>query len=122
MVQRSTYWLQLPQKYILPLPASSILLHWLVPPTLFIVRINVFGWDGEEQPDRDILACEYSPPAILIAVLVVVLSLIVLLFLLAGGPTHALGIPTCGTNSVAIAAACHYSDDCGLEASCKPLE
>lgn len=80
MGQRSTFWLQLRKKYILPLLASSILSHWLVSPTLFIVRINVFGWDGEEQPDRDILACEYSPLAILIVVLGVVLSLIVLLW------------------------------------------
>lgn len=52
-------------------------------------------------------------------ILVVFLSLIIIL--VAGWQKHAMGIPMCGTNRVAIAAACHYSDDCGLEASCKPL-
>ena len=117
--QRSTYWLQLPWKYSLPLLAISILLHWLVSRSLFIVRINVFGWAGKEQPDRDISACGYSPLAILIVVLIVVLSLIVML--VAGWQKLTPGIPVCGTNSVAIAAACHYSGNGDLEVPYKPL-
>lgn len=117
--QRSTYWLQLPWKYSLPLLAISILLHWLVSRSLFIVRINVFGWAGKEQPDRDISACGYSPLAILIVILIVVLSLIVML--VAGWQKLTPGIPVCGTNSVAIAAACHYTGNGDLEVSCKPL-
>jgi hypothetical protein len=117
--QRSTYWLQLPWKYSLPLLAISILLHWLVSRSLFIVRINVFGWAGKEQPDRDISACGYSPLAILIVILIIVLSLIVML--IAGWQKLTPGIPVCGTNSVAIAAACHYSGNGDVEVSCKPL-
>jgi hypothetical protein len=117
--QRSTYWLQLPWKYSLPLLSVSIFLHWLVSRSLFIVRINVFGWDGAEQPDRDITACGYSPLAILIVILIVVLSLIVML--VAGSQKLTPGIPMCGTNSVAIAAACHYSRDGDPEVTQKPL-
>lgn len=117
--QRSTYWLQLPWKYSLPLLAISILLHWLVSRSLFIVRINVFGWAGKEQPDRDISACGYSPLAILIVALIVVLSLIVMI--VAGWQKLTPGIPVCGTNSVAIAAACHYTGNGDLEVSRKPL-
>ncbi|OCL15057.1 hypothetical protein AOQ84DRAFT_351220 [Glonium stellatum] len=117
--QRSTYWLQLPWKYSLPLLAISILLHWLVSRSLFIVRINVFGWDSNEQPDRDITACGYSPLAILIVIVILILSLFVVL--VAGWQKLTPGIPVCGTNSVAISAACHYSYDGDSEVSCKPL-
>ena len=105
--QRSTYWLQLPWKFSLPLLSISVLLHWLVSRSLFIVRINVFGWAGKEQPDRNISACGYSPLAIMIVILLVVVSLVVML--VAGWQKLTPGIPDCGTNSVAIAAACHYS-------------
>ena len=117
--QRSTYWLQLPWKYSIPLMSVSILLHWLVSRSLFIVRINVFGWDEMEQPDRDISACGYSPLAILIVILVVVLSLIVML--VAGWQKLTPGIPVCGSNSLAIAAACHYSESGDPEVARKPL-
>lgn len=117
--QRSTYWLQLPWKYSLPLLFISILLHWLVSRSLFIVRINVFGWDGEEQPDRDISACGYSPLAILVVIIIVVLSLIIML--VAGGQKLTPEIPVVGTNSVAIAAACHYSENGDPEVTYKPL-
>ncbi|KIW28239.1 uncharacterized protein PV07_07918 [Cladophialophora immunda] len=117
--QRSTYWLQLPWKYSLPLLTMSIVLHWIVSRSLFMVRINVFGWDGKEQPERDISACGYSPLAILIVILVLVLSLVVML--LAGMQKLAPGIPVCGTNSLAIAAACHHSDEGDPDVSCKPL-
>lgn len=116
---RSTYWLHLPWKYSLPLIALSILLHCLVSRSLFFVRINIFGWDGKEQPDRDISACGYSPFAILIVILIVVLSLIVLL--VACWQKLSPVIPVCGTNSVAIAAACHYSENGDLEVVQKPL-
>ena len=107
--QRSTYWLQLPWKYSLPLLSISILLHWLVSRSLFLVRINVYGWDGTQQPDRDISAAGYSPLAILIVILIVIVSLIVML--IAGWKKVKPGIPVCGTNSVAIAAACHYAGE-----------
>ena len=107
--QRSTYWLQLPWKYSLPLLSISILLHWLVSRSLFLVRINVYGWDGTQQSDRDISAAGYSPLAILIVIVIVILSLIVML--IAGWKKVKPGIPVCGTNSVAIAAACHYVGD-----------
>ena len=107
--QRSTYWLQLPWKYSLPLLSISILLHWLVSRSLFLVRINVYGWDGSQQTDRDISAAGYSPLAILIVILIVIVSWIVMM--VAGWKKVKPGIPVCGTNSVAIAAACHYAGE-----------
>ena len=107
--QWSTYWLQLPWKFSLPLLAISVLLYWLVSRSFFIVRINVFGWAGKEQADRDVSACGYSPLAKLIVILVVVVSLVVMM--VAGWQKLTPGIPVCGTNSVALAAACHQSKE-----------
>jgi hypothetical protein len=123
--QKSTYWLQLPWKYSLPLLAVSVLLHWLVARSLFLVRVTVFGWDGKEEPDRDISACGYSPLAILLVIILVFLSLTVAM--LASWRKLCPGIPICGTNSFAIAAACHneaadYDEaDKNLQVVCRPL-
>lgn len=117
--QRSTYWLQLPWKYSLPLLSVSILLHWLVSRSLFIVRISVFGWNGNPQPDRNISACGYSPLAILIVIMVLALSLGVLG--IAGMQKLTPGIPVAGTCSLAISAGCHYSDEGDPDVAHKPL-
>lgn len=50
---------------------------------------------------------------------VVVLALIAIL--VAGRRRIPPGIPVCGTNSLAIAAACHYSDNGDMEIPQKPL-
>jgi len=105
--QRSTYWLQLPWKYSLPLLTVSIFLHWLVSRSLFIVRINVFGWDGALQADRNISAAGYSPLAILLVLLVLGLSLLVMAVV--AFQRLSPDIPIAGTCSAAIAAACQYS-------------
>lgn len=41
--QRSTYWLQLPYRWSLPLMGIMTLLHWLVSEAIFMVDINVLG-------------------------------------------------------------------------------
>ena len=117
--QRSTYWLQLPWKYSLPLLSVSILLHWLVSRSLFIVRIIVFGWNGNEQPDRSISACGYSVLAILIVIIVLAFSLGVLG--VAGMQKLTSGIPVAGTCSLAISAACHYNEEGDPDVVHKPL-
>ena len=45
--QRSTYFLQLPYRWAMPLIAISTALHWLLSQTFFLVRIDVFNADGE---------------------------------------------------------------------------
>jgi hypothetical protein len=117
--QRSTYWLQLPWKYSLPLLTVSIFLHWLVSRGLFIVRINVFGWDGALQADRNISAAGYSPLAILLVLLVLGLSLIVMAVV--AFQRLSPDIPVAGTCSAAIAAACHYSVTGDPDVAHKPL-
>lgn len=41
-MQRSTYWLQLPYVYGMPLIISSAILHWLVSQSIFLARIVTF--------------------------------------------------------------------------------
>ena len=103
--QRSTYWLSLPWRYSIPLIAVSSTLHWLLSRSLFLVRIHAYGRDGKRETDRDISACGFSPLAILLVLVTLVVTLIVLIIY--GVRKVAPGIPSVGTCSWAISAACH---------------
>ena len=46
--QRSTYWLQLPYRWSVPLMVIMILLHWLISEALFMVDVQILGPDGEK--------------------------------------------------------------------------
>ena len=113
--QRTTYFLQLPYRYALPVMALSGLLHWLVSQSIFLVAIARYDRDG--NPVRayssaagssfqgEYLTCGYSPVAILGVILVGIVMVAVLLA--QGLRRFAPGIPLVGTCSAAIAAACH---------------
>ncbi|CUS15480.1 unnamed protein product, partial [Tuber aestivum] len=45
--QRSTYWLQVPYTYAIPLMTLSGLLHWLTSQSLFLARVDIFNALGE---------------------------------------------------------------------------
>lgn len=103
--QRSTYWLQLPWSYSGPLIVASGTLHWLLGRSVYIVKVDVYGFFGDREADKDFFACGYSPLTIL--GLVVVLGIMILA--LAGLSLRRLnrGSPVVKLNSLAIAAACH---------------
>ena len=119
--QRSTYRLQLPYRYGIPLLVISVILHWLVSQSIFLVVLEAYAWDGNPLPDSDNnhSLCGYSPVAILTAVITGSLALITSI---ANGfrryPVN--GIPLTGSCSAAISAACHppAGDD---QASRKPV-
>lgn len=48
--QRSTYWIQLPYTYGLPLLVASSLLHWLVSQSIFLARVTVWQDAKDEIP------------------------------------------------------------------------
>jgi hypothetical protein len=104
--QRSTYYLQLPYMYAVPLMAAMSCLHWLVARSIFLLQVKVFNNAGAEKPDGAIHVCGYSPFAILVALCVgaVILSILVALSLMR--KLHG-GIPVVGSCSAAISAACH---------------
>jgi hypothetical protein len=58
--QRSTYYLQLPYKYGVPLLAISGTYHWLVSQSIFLARVNIYDFDGKHDPKDDISTCGYS--------------------------------------------------------------
>lgn len=115
--QRTTYFLQLPYRYAVPIMAVSAVLHWLVSQSIFLVSIDRYDWKGEQvvrsipQSDgsdvvsKEFLTCGYSPLAILCVIMLGVGLLIA--FLLVGLRRFAPGIPLAGSCSAAISAACH---------------
>ena len=49
--QRSTYWLQLPYRWSLPLMGVMTLLHWLVSEAIFMVAVKVNDPDGVDMAE-----------------------------------------------------------------------
>ncbi|MCJ1381499.1 hypothetical protein MMC17_004610 [Xylographa soralifera] len=115
--QRSTYYLQLPYRYAIPLMVLSGLLHWLISQTVFLVNIAVFDTNSVKQPDRAVSACGWSASGlytVLIAGLIMVAVLVGF-----GSRKYHPGMPLTTSCSRAISAACHPApgdDDAPLKA------
>lgn len=45
--QSSTYWLQLPWSYSVPLIIASVSLHWLLGRSVYLVKVDVYGHLGK---------------------------------------------------------------------------
>lgn len=102
--QRSTYRLQLPYRYSVPLMTSMAVLHWLVARSIFLVQINVYDYDSDALVDK-ISTCGFSSMAI---VFTLVVGGVLILGLLASGCRKLdPGMPLASSCSLAIAAACH---------------
>ena len=113
--QRSTYWLQLPWLYSLPLSITAAILHWLTSQSIFLVKIDAY--DPRQQPDvyNSLLGCGYSAYALAITIIV---GSVMLLTLVANGLRRLDStMPLAGSCSLAISAACHRpseDSDAGL--------
>ena len=104
--QRSTYRLQLPYRYGIPLMIMSGLLHWLVSQSIFLLLIGAYDVDDFKVDWGSFTTCGYSPIAILTSILVGSLTLIV--GLLNGFRRYpATSMPLVASCSAAISAACH---------------
>jgi len=113
--QRSTYFLSLPFRYSVPLIISSILLHWFISQTLFMVRIAVYK-DGVLKttfPGLDLSSENCSVTSLgfsdsaLIAAIVMGCLLVLVCLGFAGFCRYPTGMPLGGTNTAVISAACH---------------
>ena len=103
--QKSTYFLQLPFKYAIPLLIGSGLMHWLVSQSVFLANITIIPRDGTVPMQDEITTVAYSPIGMLFMLF---LGLILLLFLLFTALRKLpFGMPLVGSNSMAISAACH---------------
>ena len=119
--QRSTYFLQLPYRFSVPLMFMSGTLHWLVSQSIFLISIDLYDymdnrsaagqqWLRDQAFDpRDesmsITTCGYSPLAIVCVI--VFGSLMFIALLTAGFIPYRRGMPLASSCSMAISAACH---------------
>ena len=103
--QRSTYRLQLPYRYGVPLLIGSGTLHWLVSQSIFLARVDIVESKPFEYTGAEISTCSYSPMAL---IFVIILGSIVLLVGVVNGFRKVKGgMPFAGSCSAAISAACH---------------
>jgi len=119
-IQRSTYWLQLPYLYSLPLLIGSGVTHWALSQSLFLVRVSFYDRDGQPMlptPSNSqytpisntFTVLGYSPKAILTSIIITVVMLAVLI----GNQfrRYPSAMPLAVNCSFAISAACHQPDD-----------
>ena len=102
--QRSTYWLQIPYTYSIPLITLSGILHWLTSQSIFFARVEAVDAFGKGT-QVVISSVGYSCIAIIF-----VLGLCILVLLAATGmgfKRFSAEITTVGCCSAAISAACH---------------
>ncbi|PUU76462.1 hypothetical protein B9Z19DRAFT_990571 [Tuber borchii] len=102
--QRSTYWLQIPYTYAIPLMALSGLLHWLTSQSIFLARVEIYYPFGGEV-SRRISTVGYSCIAIISVLILGILALLAAAGM--GYKRFSAEITTVGCCSAAISAACH---------------
>jgi hypothetical protein len=107
--QRSTYFLQLPYRYAIPLLILSSILHWSVSQSIFMAQVASFHRNGELKDPAAISTCGYSPVAITITMIIG--SCLATFVAILGFRKYKPGIPLAGSCSAAISAACHGRSD-----------
>ncbi|KAF5388815.1 hypothetical protein D9757_005580 [Collybiopsis confluens] len=117
--QRSTYFLQIPYRFGLPLMAYSALLHWLVSQSIFLVKVTY--WYGTDATgDENTTSCGYSPLGMILTIIVgttlILGAFIVAFFTRINGE-----MPLVGSCSAAISASCHPPLTDGSD-SLKPMK
>ncbi|KAK7597526.1 hypothetical protein V3481_004108 [Fusarium oxysporum f. sp. vasinfectum] len=112
--QRWRYFLQLPYRYSIPLLVASILMHWMLSQSIFIVAV-------ERSSIWELFTCGYLPIAIIFVIITAVfMATAVFITALRRLPT---AMPVAASCSLAIAAACHHPDNIPQpDASVFPLQ
>lgn len=107
--QSSTYFLQLPYRYSLPLIITSILLHWVLSGCIYLLVMqgDYFQSSGHDGPFGSVMAVGYSMKSLFtMMILSIFLALIPPLFGRIALPPNTVVV---GSSSLAIAAACQVS-------------
>ncbi|EQB43346.1 hypothetical protein CGLO_18004 [Colletotrichum gloeosporioides Cg-14] len=117
--QRSTFWLQLPYRYIVPIMAIMAFMHWSVSRSIYFVQLEIYDVSGVLVPEKSVTGCAFSPKPI-------VLSLCLgggMILLLLGLSAKRLdpGMPIAGSCSLAISAAAHAGKN-EVDAAARPLQ
>lgn len=121
--QRTTYFLQLPYRFGIPLMVLSGTLHWLVSQSIFLMAIDYYGpFDGTSnakvtyvpstlrlikarKPGDGYKTLGFSPSAIISVI--VLGGLMVIAMVAVGYVPYKRGMTLAGSCSLAISAACH---------------
>jgi hypothetical protein len=107
--QRSTYFLQLPYKFSLPLAAASGFMHWLLSQSFFLVRQDYKSQDGVLMEDQSKSGCGMSTLSLLI--LLVVYIMLFLVYTVASLLQMRVRVPFAASCSLVFSAACHPPSD-----------
>lgn len=103
--QRSTYFLQLPYRWAIPLIFTSGILHWLLSQSFFLVRLVVIDHNNDVVDKKSKTACGYSQLSLLVFF---ALALVLVCAVGMVGVRHMQQrIPTAASCSLVISAACH---------------
>ncbi|KAI9148394.1 Long-chain-alcohol oxidase FAO2 [Paramyrothecium foliicola] len=117
--QYSTFWIQLPYWYSLPVLTVMGFLHWTVSRSVYVIYLSVNYIDGAEDESWEVKACGFSGYAMMISLcLGVILGLLLLALSLRQLDP---GIPVAGSCSIAISAVTHLHKE-ELNASSLPLQ
>ena len=111
--QRSSYFLQLPYRYAIPLLGCSAVMHWLVSQSIFLIAVQRYDPQGDPMRmlddwgsiEGEHYTCGWSPLAVLLVICGGVLMIAGAIGM--GRRKYQPGMPLRGTNSAVIAAACH---------------
>ncbi|KAF3001562.1 hypothetical protein E8E13_009862 [Curvularia kusanoi] len=102
--QRSTYWLNMPFRYGIPMQVMALLFHWLTSQSIFLVRMIVLDARSRE-PNRIISTNGFSPVAIILATCLGIL--IAIIGFVIGRLRFSSAMPVAASCSAVISAACH---------------
>ncbi|OSS51456.1 hypothetical protein B5807_04021 [Epicoccum nigrum] len=102
--QRSTYWLNMPFRYAVPMQVMALLFHWLTSQSIFLVRMGVLNYKSR-MPDRTISTNGFSPVAIILATCLGIL--IAFIGIVIGRLRLSNAMPVAASCSAVISAACH---------------
>ena len=103
--QRSTYRLQIPYKYGIPLIVLSGAIHWLVSQSIFLVQVNFYSEEDVLEDGKSLTTLGYSNIAIIFTVLLG--SITLLLGAIMGYRRFEGRMPLAASCSAAVSAACH---------------
>lgn len=103
--QRSTYFLQLPFRFAIPLISVAAILHWLISQSIFLAVVTIYDELGNLHENFAVATCGFSPLAM---ILVIVSGAFLGLGILALSRLNLnKGMRIVGSCSAAISAACH---------------
>lgn len=102
--QRSTFYLQLPYRYGIPLVVVSMVMHFLISQSVFLARLRYYNWIGERL-DAGYTDVGFSPRAAFTSC--VVGAVLVLMLILHSFRKLDNRMPAHGNKSTVISAMCH---------------